>query len=134
MTAGLGIVFALLCLFGVVMGFRDAPNSVALPVRFRALTPRLALVMAALLNGIGVVLGMGLITLSVSFFTPHVMSGVVGHITVATAVLVAVAWGLLLWWRRKRSPSTVPRRISRRHRRRQVRRVDRRDHAPLLRR
>ncbi|MCK6096073.1 inorganic phosphate transporter [Micrococcus sp. EYE_162] len=100
MTAGLGIVFALLCLFGVVMGFRDAPNSVALPVRFRALTPRLALVMAALLNGIGVVLGMGLITLSVSFFTPHVMSGVVGHITVATAVLVAVAWGLLMWWRR----------------------------------
>ena len=38
----------------VVNGFHDAPNALALPVRFRALTPRVGLVFTALVNVAGV--------------------------------------------------------------------------------
>ena len=36
MTAGLAVVLVLLCAVGALMGFRDAPNAAALPVRYRA--------------------------------------------------------------------------------------------------
>ena len=50
MTAAVALVLLLTVLLGLVTGFRDAPNAVALPVRFRALSPRIALLMAAVLN------------------------------------------------------------------------------------
>ena len=46
MTAAVALVLLLTVLLGLVTGFRDAPNAVALPVRFRALSPRIALLMA----------------------------------------------------------------------------------------
>lgn len=106
MTTGTLLVFSLLCVLGAVIGFRDAPNAVALPVRFRALTPRVALVMAAALNAVGVLLGMLLISLSVTFFSPSFVAGPAGRVTVGTAAVVATAWGLLLWWRRMPGSTT----------------------------
>ena len=100
MSLGLLLVFALLCVLGAVMGFRDAPNAIALPVRFRALTPRVGLLLAACLNGVGVALGMGLITLSVAFYSQPGLSGPTGRIVLDVALVVAIAWGVLLWWRR----------------------------------
>lgn len=100
MTPGLAVVALLLCALAAMTGFRDAPNAVALPVRFRALTPRLALVMTALLNAVGALLGIGLITLSVHYFTSPAVRGDVGPLAVGVTAVVAVLWGLLLWWRR----------------------------------
>ena len=100
MTPGLVVVALLLCVLAAVTGFRDAPNAVALPVRFRALTPRLALLMAALLNAVGALVGIGLITLSVHYFTSPVVRGESGPLAVGVAAVVTILWGVLLWWRR----------------------------------
>ena len=48
----LGLVLAIA--HTVVTGFHDASNALALPVRFRALTPSVGLVMSAVFNALGV--------------------------------------------------------------------------------
>lgn len=106
MTPGIVAVGLLLCALGALMGFRDAPNAVALPVRYRALTPRLALLLAAVLNTIGALLGIGLMTLSVQYFTSPLVRGALGPLAVGVIATVTVLWGLLLWWRRLPGSST----------------------------
>lgn len=100
MTAVFLPVLALIAVLGAVMGFRDAPNSLALAVRFRALAPRVALLLAALLNGLGTALGMALAGAGVSLLVAAGHSAQVGLGAVVVAILVAIGWGLLLWWRR----------------------------------
>lgn len=106
MTPGTAVVLLLLCALGAMTGFRDAPNAAALPVRFRALTPRLALVMTAVLNAVGALLGIGFITLSVRYFTSPVVRGDAGPLAVGVTAVVTILWGLLLWWRRLPGSST----------------------------
>ncbi|MDY6056030.1 inorganic phosphate transporter [Micrococcus sp.] len=100
MTAPLVGVLALLVLLAGLMGFRDAPNAVALPVRHGALTPRVSLVMAAVLNGAGASLGILLVAVGVRFVEQHVGSGGPGLLTVAAGLVTVLLWGVLLWWRR----------------------------------
>lgn len=78
MTAGLAVVLVLLCAVGALMGFRDAPNAAALPVRYRALTPRGALLLTGAVNTVGALLGIGLITLSVHYFTSPAVRSEIG--------------------------------------------------------
>ena len=106
MTAGLAVVLVLLCAVGALMGFRDAPNAAALPVRYRALTPRGALLLTGAVNTVGALLGIGLITLSVHYFTSPAVRSEIGPLAVGVSCVVTLVWGLLLWWRRLPGSST----------------------------
>ena len=65
MTEVLAFAGILLTLaFTVINGFHDASNAVALPVRFNALTPRVALWMGAVFNLVGALLVGIVLTLS----------------------------------------------------------------------
>lgn len=100
MTAVLALVLLLTVLLGLLVGFRDAPNAVALPVRFRALSPRIALVMAAVLNTVGTLVGMALLGAGVALVGGLQALADGALATLAVALVVALAWGLLMWWLR----------------------------------
>ena len=100
MTAAVALVLLLTVLLGLVTGFRDAPNAVALPVRFRALSPRIALLMAAVLNTVGTLLGMGMLGAGIALVGGLGALGGGALTTLTVALTVALTWGLLLWWLR----------------------------------
>jgi inorganic phosphate transporter, PiT family len=100
----LGLVLAVL--HTVVNGFHDAPNALALPVRFRALTPRVGLVFTALVNVAGVWAAGCLLAGWVIRGVP-VPHDVVGSATVVCALLTTIGWNLLTWWWGMPSSSTT---------------------------
>lgn len=82
--------------FDYTNGFHDAANAIATSVSTRALTPRVALVMAALMNLIGAFLGTGV--------AETIGSGIVALPTqdssllvVVAALLGAIAWNIITW-------------------------------------
>jgi inorganic phosphate transporter, PiT family len=83
--------------FDYTNGFHDAANAIATSVSTRALTPRAALVMAAVMNLVGAFLGTGV--------AQTVGSGIVAlpetesSLVVLLAALVgAIVWNLTTWW------------------------------------
>jgi inorganic phosphate transporter, PiT family len=100
-----GLVVVLAAAFAFINGFRDVSNSVAVAVRTRALTPTVAVLLAAVFNFVGALLSAGLaVAVSQNWVTlPQGDSG----LTVLVAGLAsACIWGLLLWWRGVPSSST----------------------------
>ncbi|MGZ4371462.1 MAG: anion permease [Gaiellaceae bacterium] len=87
------VVVALL--FDFTNGFHDTANSVATSISTRALSPRLAVLIAAIANLAGAfattavakTVGKGIID-----------SGLANEKTVLAAVLGAIVWNLLTWW------------------------------------
>ncbi|WP_114905638.1 inorganic phosphate transporter [Ornithinimicrobium murale] len=99
------LVIALALIFAFTNGFHDASNSVATAIATRALSPRIAVTMAAALNLIGAFLGEGIArTIGESIIVPS--SGNEGLILIAAALIGAVAWNLLTWWWGMPSSST----------------------------
>lgn len=91
--------------FAFLNGFRDASASVALAVRTRALTPTVAVMLAALFNFVGAALSATLaLQVSRSWVTlPPADNG----LTILIAgLLSAVLWGIYTWWRGIPSSST----------------------------
>ena len=95
----LGIIIVILTAMGFnyTNGFHDAANAIATSVSTRALTPRVALAMAAVFNLIGSFLG--------AKVAKTVGSGIIdlptgkGSLTVVFAALVgAIAWNLMTWY------------------------------------
>ncbi len=90
-------VIAAAMAFDYTNGFHDAANAIATSVSTRALTPRAALVVAALGNFVGThfgakvanTVGEGLVTLP---------TGIGSLGVVFAGVLGAIAWNLLTWW------------------------------------
>ena len=83
--------------FDYTNGFHDSANSIATSVSTRALSPQVALAMAAALNVVGALIstkvaatvGTGIIDAPV---------GRDGLLIVLAALLGAIAWNLLTWW------------------------------------
>ncbi len=94
---GVILVVILAMGFNYTNGFHDSANAIATSVSTRALTPRIALVMAAAANLFGAfagtkvaaTVGKGIIT------APQGTSGLV---ICAGALIGAIAWNLLTWW------------------------------------
>lgn len=92
--------------FTVVTGFHDASNAVALPVRFNALTPRVALIMGAAFNLAGALtVGWALSRLIPLDFP--VPPGPLGAAVLVCSLLTAIGWSLLTWWWAMPSSATV---------------------------
>jgi inorganic phosphate transporter, PiT family len=96
----LAIIIALVVValgFDYTNGFHDAANAIATSVSTRALTPRVALVMAAVMNFVGAFLGQKV---------AHTVSDVIvpggsashGLVIVMAGLLGAIAWNLVTWY------------------------------------
>ncbi|MDQ0076594.1 inorganic phosphate transporter [Arthrobacter oryzae] len=91
--------------FTFLNGFRDASTSVALAVRTRALTPTVAVLLAALFNFVGASLSAAL-ALQVSRSWISLPDGENGLSILVAGLLSAVLWGIYTWWRGIPSSST----------------------------
>ncbi len=82
--------------FDYTNGFHDAANAIATSVSTRALTPRVALVMAAIMNFVGAFLGQKVAkTVSDVITVPESSHGL---IIVMSGLLGAIAWNMLTWY------------------------------------
>lgn len=90
-SVALGLVFAW------TNGFHDAANAVATSLQTGALTPRVALGMATVLNAVGCLLGVD-IALLVGRQLLDVPVTDPALALVISALLAAIGWNLLTWW------------------------------------
>ena len=88
------IVIALV--FDYTNGFHDAANAIATSVSTRALTPRVALLMAAVMNFVGAFLGTKVAKTVFSVLEPP--EGDNALVVVMAALLGAISWNLITWY------------------------------------
>jgi PiT family inorganic phosphate transporter len=93
-TALLVAVTTLAAAFDYINGFHDTANAIATSVATRALSPRIAIVMSALANFGGALIG--------TEVAKTIGAGIVNatdanQVVVAAALLGAIAWNLLTW-------------------------------------
>ena len=91
------IVIALAMGFNYTNGFHDAANAIATSVSTRALTPRVALAMAAIANLVGAFFGTN-VAKTIGSGIIEQPSGIEGLWLVACALVGAIGWNLLTWW------------------------------------
>ncbi len=100
MTGGLVATLAVIVVamgFNYTNGFHDAANAIATSVSTRALTPRLALAMAAVGNLIGSFLG-GHVAATVGKEVIKPPGGTAGLGLVFAALVGAICWNLITWY------------------------------------
>ena len=83
--------------FDYTNGFHDAANAIATSVSTRALTPRTALLLAAVMNLIGAFLGTK-VAGTVGSGIISAPEGASGLVVVLSALLGAIAWNLTTWY------------------------------------
>jgi PiT family inorganic phosphate transporter len=96
----LAIIVALVVValgFDFTNGFHDAANAIATSVSTRALTPRVALVMAAIMNFVGAFLGQAVAN-TVSDAIVPIGSATHGLVIVMGGLFGAIAWNLVTWY------------------------------------
>ncbi len=100
------VVIAIALLFDYTNGFHDAANAIATSVSTRALKPRTALAMSAVMNLIGALLGTevaktigsGIIDINSFALSENYSVQRTGLIIVLAALVGAVAWNYTTWW------------------------------------
>jgi inorganic phosphate transporter, PiT family len=94
------LLFAVLLValvFEYINGFHDTANSIATVVSTKVLTPRQAVVLAALTNLVGALWGTAVAkTISSGLLDTHLVS--LSSEIIICALLGAIAWNLLTWW------------------------------------
>lgn len=89
--------------FDYTNGFHDAANAIATSVSTRALTPRRALLMAAAFNLLGALLGVEVAkTIGSGIIDLTSGAGIEareGLVMVLAAVIGAICWNLITWWK-----------------------------------
>jgi PiT family inorganic phosphate transporter len=83
--------------FDYTNGFHDAANAIATSVSTRALSPRTALLMAAVMNLVGAFLGTAVAS-TVGSGIIDAPVGVSGLVVVLCALLGAIAWNITTWY------------------------------------
>ena len=82
--------------FDYTNGFHDAANAIATSISTRALTPRIALVLAAVMNFVGALLGQEVAKTVSDVITPP--DGSHGLVVVLAGLLGAITWNLITWY------------------------------------
>jgi len=82
--------------FDYTNGFHDAANAIATSVSTRALTPRIALALAAVMNFVGAFLGQKVATTVSDTIDPG--TGAHALVIVMAGLLGAIAWNLITWY------------------------------------
>ncbi|MFI5531345.1 anion permease [Kitasatospora sp. NPDC051853] len=96
-TAALIAVIGVAFFFTYTNGFHDSANAIATSVSTRALTPRAALAMAAVMNLAGAFLGTG-VAKTVSEGLIETPSGQQGMAILFAALVGAITWNLITWY------------------------------------
>ncbi|OAH57605.1 MULTISPECIES: inorganic phosphate transporter [Bacillaceae] len=90
------IVFFALA-FDFINGFHDTANSIATAVSTKALTPRRAIMLAAVMNFVGALTFTGVAkTITKDIVDPFMLEN--GSIVILAALLAAIFWNLLTWY------------------------------------
>ena len=95
--AAIIIVIVVALGFDYTNGFHDAANAIATSVSTRALTPRAALAMAAVMNLVGAFLGTEVAS-TVGSGIIDAPQGLPGLVVVLAALIGAIAWNLVTWY------------------------------------
>ncbi|MFC4808782.1 inorganic phosphate transporter [Paenibacillus sp. GCM10023250] len=92
-----GIVIFLALAFDFINGFHDTANAIATTVSTRALSPRLAIILASFMNFLGAIMFTGVAkTIGGKIADPTVLDH--GVQVVVSALLGAIIWNLVTWW------------------------------------
>src|SRR3954447_23783003 len=94
------MIFLLLVILSVfvfeyINGFHDAANAIATVVSTKVLTPRLAVLMAAIFNLVGALSGEAV---AKTVGAGLVDTAYVTTLTILCAMLAGIMWNLLTWW------------------------------------
>ncbi|KQR08217.1 inorganic phosphate transporter [Cellulomonas sp. Leaf334] len=101
------VVVAFALGFDYTNGFHDAANAIATSVSTRALTPRVALIMAAVFNLVGALLGTQVATtIAEDIISIGSVSSEEALIIVLSGLIGAITWNLITWWLGLPSSST----------------------------
>ena len=84
--------------FDYTNGFHDAANAIATSVSTRALTPRVALILAAVMNFVGALLGQEVAKTVQGVLTIDGVSQNHGLVIVLAGLLGAITWNLVTWY------------------------------------
>jgi PiT family inorganic phosphate transporter len=95
LTLALVAVVILAVIFDYINGFHDSANAIATSVATRALSPRAAVLMAAVFNFVGAFAGTAVAT---TIGAGLVDEGSTTEAVVAAALLGAILWNLFTWW------------------------------------
>jgi phosphate/sulfate permease len=98
-STALVVVIVLVALaFDFTNGFHDSANAIATSISTRALTPRVALAMAAVCNVVGALISTKVASTVGSGIIPPPTGGTTGLLVVLAALGGAIAWNLLTWY------------------------------------
>src|SRR5438093_7092370 len=100
------ITIAVAVLFDFTNGFHDTANAIATSISTRALSPRAAVGLAAVFNLIGAVVTVAFFQAKVSNTIASTLAIKPGLVVVVSALLGAIAWNLVTWYRGLPSSST----------------------------
>lgn len=96
-TLALVVVIGVALFFTYTNGFHDSANAIATSISTRALTPRVALVMAAVMNLAGAFMGSG-IAKTVSEGLIATPTGKQGMMILFAALVGAITWNMITWY------------------------------------
>jgi phosphate/sulfate permease len=96
-TIGLALIILVALAFDYTNGFHDSANAIATTVSTRAMTPKAALGLAAVMNVVGALVSTKVAsTVGAGIIAAPTGSG--GLVVVFSALLGAIAWNLLTWY------------------------------------
>jgi PiT family inorganic phosphate transporter len=84
--------------FDYTNGFHDAANAIATSISTRALTPRIALILAAVMNFVGALLGQEVAKTVQSVLDTAGVSDNHGLVIILAGLLGAITWNLITWY------------------------------------
>jgi PiT family inorganic phosphate transporter len=84
--------------FDYTNGFHDAANAIATSISTRALTPRIALVLAAVMNFVGALLGQKVAHTISDVIDTGGVSANRGLVIVLSGLVGAIVWNLITWY------------------------------------
>ena len=85
--------------FDFTNGFHDTANAVATSIATGALKPRVAVLMAAVLNFVGAFISISVAaTIAKGIVNPTVLAGGEGMVLVLAALIGAILWNLITWY------------------------------------
>jgi PiT family inorganic phosphate transporter len=88
-------VIVLATIFDFINGFHDTANAIATSVSTRVLTPKVAVLMAAVLNMVGALSGTAV---AATVGKGLVIASSVTQITVVSALVSAIMWDIITWY------------------------------------
>jgi len=92
-------VIAVALIFEYINGFHDTANSIATVVSTKVLTPRLAIVLAAVTNLVGALYGTAVAkTISGGLLNANLIPADLASTSLICALAGAIVWNLVTWW------------------------------------